>query len=181
MDETFSFHAPAEVLRRRADPRMVRLAVFALLVAVAFGAFVRLVVESEQAGDRRMLAAERALAAPSPVVVDLPPAPDDTDAQDAVAAAMTVAREVLARTGAFVAAGTAQLAMEQPGVTYVDGPSIAPTVVSVVTTSRAWAGAAQGPSGACYWVTTNVDGIIRYGTGRVCTADAALKADALTW
>ena len=177
----FSFRAPAEALRRRADPRSVRLAVVAATLLVAVTGFGRWVVESERTSDRQVAATEAAIAAADPAPVPTPVILDDEAARAAGSAAVAVALEVLARTGSFDEAGTGLLAEEQPDLIFVDGPSTAPAIVSIATNDRAWAAAVMGTSGSCFWVKVTAAGLIRYDAGAACTGRDALEADALTW
>ena len=52
MNDTFSFHAPAEVFRRRLDPRWIRRGMVLVLVLAVVGSFARWVVTSERTADR---------------------------------------------------------------------------------------------------------------------------------
>lgn len=181
MDDAFSFHAPAEVLRRRVDPRLLRTAVLATLVVTMIGVFGRWVVESERASDRRAASSEAA-AAPLLATVPAEAAPADDDAaQDAAATSLTIARDLVADGRALAAVGPALLAEEQPDLIFVDGPSTTPAIVSVASGPRTWAAAVMGPSGTCFWVKTTAAGLVRYGTGQACSGEAATAAAAIAW
>ena len=64
---------------------------------------------------------------------------------------------------------------------YVDGPSTAPSVVSVYAGTAGWAAAVRGGDHRCYWVALTPEGRTRYGTGTPCTGTAALGADRPAW
>jgi hypothetical protein len=174
MDDAFSFHAPAEVLRRRVDPRLLRTAVLATVVMTVTVAFGRWVVESERASDRRAASSEAA----APVLATVPA---DAAAQDAAATSLTIARDLVADGRALADIGPALLAEEQPDLIFVDGPSTTPAIVSVAGGPRTWAAAVMGPTGTCFWVKTTAAGLVRYDTGPVCTGEAAAAAAAIAW
>lgn len=181
MNDTFSFHAPAEAFRRRLDPRWIRLGVATALLAVAVGSFGRWVVVSERAADARREAALTALREP-PVEPALPPPEMGDDAAMAAAnTALTIARDVFAATGSFSTASTAALAAEEPTLIFVDGPSPAPSIVSVEARDGVWAAAVMGEPGSCFWIKVTDDGAIRFGRGPECTGAAAIGADATAW
>jgi hypothetical protein len=181
VNDTFSFHAPAEVLRRRVDPRWVRLGVVVTVATLAIGAFAGWVVSSEHAADRRREAALAALDRPAASAAPSPAVFDDDAARAAASTALTAARDVFSETGSFAEASTALLAAEQPELIFVDGPSAAPAIVSVDARSRSWSAAVMGEAGSCFWVKATDDGVIRYGRGSVCTGEAAAAADRMAW
>jgi hypothetical protein len=180
MNDTFSFHAPAEVFRRRLDPRWVRLGVIAALLLAATASFGRWVVASERAADLRREAALAALQRPVASVAPAPIENGDVAAKAAASTALTVARDVFAETGSFSDASTAALAEEQPDLIFVDGPSAAPAIVSVQARDHAWSAAVMGEA-ACLWIKVTADGVIRYGDGAECTGAAAAAADRVAW
>ena len=180
MNDTFSFHAPAEVFRRRLDPRWIRAGAVMALVVVVTGSFARWVVASERAADRRREAALVSVERPTTSVVPAPLAAGDDAAKAAVATALTIARDVFTQTGSFADASTAILASEQPDLIFVDGPSAAPAIVSVAARDRVWSAAVMGEAG-CFWVKVTADAVIRYGVGAECTGAAAVRADRATW
>ena len=179
MNDTFSFHAPAEVFRRRLDARWVRIGIVGLLVVVAMSSFARWVVASERTADLRREAALTALRRPASSSAPAPVEDDDL-AKAAATTALTIARGVFAETGSFSDASTAVLAAEQPDLIFVDGPSAAPAIVSVDARPDAWSAAVMGDAG-CVWVAVTADGLIRYGDGTECTGTAAAAADRATW
>ena len=71
--------------------------------------------------------------------------------------------------------------MHDQGLLYVDGPSTAPSIVSVYNGSAGWAAAVHGAGDTCFWVAVTPEGLTRYGTGSVCTGMAALAADRPAW
>jgi hypothetical protein len=181
MNDTFSFHAPAEAFRRRIDPRWIRLGAVAAALTVALGSVAQWVVTSERAGDARLETALTALRqradAPPPPPVEL----GDDAAMAAASTSLTIARDVFAQTGSFGSASTAVLAAESPALIFVDGPSAAPAIVSVHARDDVWSAAVMGEPGTCFWVKATADGMIRYGQGPECTGAAAAAADATAW
>lgn len=175
MDDFFSFRS-AVPLRREFDPLVVKAAVFGSLVVLGIGFFSNWVIQSERESFSR--AAGRVIPAEvdaAPVDAPEPPPSDsDADAEEATAVALSVATEAFAENRSFLDAGPAQLSARQRGYTFVDGPSTAPTIVSVASTASTWAAAAQGPSGMCHWIRTTSEGTVSHGTGLECTGAAAL-------
>jgi hypothetical protein len=173
MDDSFSFRTTVP-LRREYDPLMVKAAVVGALVALGVGLFSNWVIKSEResfsrAGGRVMPSTV------DPAEVDAPGvAANEGDAEEAVAVALGVATEAFHEHESFLDAGPAQLSARQRGYTFVDGPSTAPTIVSVASTAKIWAAAVQGSAGICHWVRTTSAGIVSYGTGLDCTGVAAL-------
>jgi hypothetical protein len=201
MNDTFSIVAPV-MPRRQVDPFGVKLAitgVILLLLASAFGSFV---VHEERAADARRAAleaqiraqdqaratalaaqADAALTAEDPVS-ELPPAVAqlaDVQARMNASTALAVARQAVSSGGNLEQAGVAELARAQPSLTFVDGPSTAPTIVSVAASASVWAAAVMGPSGTCYWVALRPDANALFGSGDACTGQAALAAGRTSW
>jgi hypothetical protein len=175
MDDSFSFRTTVP-LRREYDPLVVKAAVVGTLVVVGIGLFSTWVIRSERESfsraDGRVLLTEVDVA---PVDAPGSPAVGDADAEDATAVALAVATEAFDEHRSFMEAGPAQLSVRQPGYTFVDGPSTAPTIVSIASTAKTWAAAVQGSSGICYWVRTTSARAVTYGTGLECTGAAALE------
>lgn len=184
MNDTFSFHAPAEVFRRRLDPRWIRPGIALTVLIVALSAFSYWVVTSERAADERR-AAHPVAASELPVpTFAASPVLDDEAAMTAAGSALDVAREVAAQTGSFGDVATATLADELPDLVFVDGPSTAPVIVSVAAETDAWAAAVMGETDTCFWVKTTSTGAIRYESVTErgdCTGAAAMAADDVAW
>jgi hypothetical protein len=174
MRDSFSFRTTVP-LRREFDPLVVKAAVVGTLVVLGIGLFSNWVIRSERESfsraDGRVMPAEVDAAA---VEAPGPPAASDADAEEAIAVALAVATEAFDEHRNFLEAGPAQLSARQRGYTFVDGPSTAPTIVSIASTTKTWAAAVQGPSGICYWVGTTSAGTVTHSTGLVCTGAAAL-------
>ena len=181
MNDTFSFHAPAEAFRHRLDPRWVRLGVAVAMLTIAVASFARWIVASEHAADLRAEAAVEALRRPTVVPSPSPVDMGDDAAMAAADTSLTIARDVFSETGSFSGASTAALAAEVPELIFVDGPSQAPAIVSVEARADVWSAAVMGEPGSCYWVKVTADGVIRFGQGPECTGAAALHADATSW
>jgi hypothetical protein len=174
MDDSFSFRTTVP-LRRQIDPLVVKAAVFGTLVVLGIGLFANWVISSERESfsraDRHVTPSE-ADAAP----IDAPPqlATGDADAEQATGLALDAARVAFLEHRSFLDAGPAQLSVLQQGYTFVDGPSTAPRIVSVASTTDTWAAAVQGSGGICYWVRATSEGSVSHGTGLECTGTTAL-------
>jgi hypothetical protein len=88
---------------------------------------------------------------------------------------------VLSSQGSLAAAGPSELARSQPSLVFVDGPSTAGSIISVLATGSSWAAATMAPSGTCYWIRLDADAATAYGTGTTCTGRAALAAADPSW
>lgn len=188
MSDTFSYIAPV-MPRRRVDPFALKLAITSSVLVALLGAFAAFVISHERAADRRREAYEQQVTADqqaqTAALLDPASVPDaatlDIGAKSTAVDALAAAREIWTETSSLGEAGTARLAVLMPELIFVDGPSTAPTVVSVAASDVSWAAAVMGQSGACYWVRVNAEGEARYGTGRACTGDAALSAAEVSW
>jgi hypothetical protein len=191
MDDTFSFIAPV-MPRRRVDPFLVRMIVAAVLVTVFVAAFGSYVVAHERAAEAERSRRQAEVATQEEArIADLAasvPAADpavvrllDEEARRAVQGALDLVLEIAGAAGTFAKAGPAELTIVQPSLLFVDGPSSAPTVVSVSAGDRTWGAASMGASGICYWVRTDAGGQVAFGTGTVCTGQAALRATDASW
>ena len=81
----------------------------------------------------------------------------------------------------FGTVGPDQLSLLDPTLTYTTGPSTSVTVVSIASSSAAWAAAVLAPSGTCYWVKLGAMALPLYGTGTTCTGAAAMAASHHSW
>jgi hypothetical protein len=188
MDETFSFRAPPLPLRRRVNGRVVKGVAAAVVLLTVLALFTQWVVESERRSEARAplavtdepmigmmqgVPAEETAGAPS-----LPGM--DSQARAQARTALEHARRALDGKGTIAEAGPGQLAASQRSLTFTDGPSPAPGIVSVAVAGRRWAAAVMGLSGTCYWVSLAPSGT-SFGTGEVCTGVAALGARDPSW
>jgi hypothetical protein len=108
--------------------------------------------------------------------------PDDWTAQVTAREALDAARSIAHGPASVVQAGPAQLAKALPAVTFADGPSAAPEVVSVAAAGAAWAAAVMSASGRCFYVRVDDRGRVGYGSSATdCTGAAALGASAAGW
>ncbi len=174
------------------DPFALRLAVAAAVAVLLTGSFATFVIRHEHAADharaalREKIAAQQqaqadALLAQASVVDPEVVALLDEEAQRSATVSLELAEEAFASSSSWAEAGPLQLTFIQPSLTYVDGPSTSPAVVSIDATRAGWGAAVMGPSGTCYWVTTSSAGVTRYGTGQECTGRAAFAADDPAW
>ena len=102
-------------------------------------------------------------------------------AKDAADQALGAAQDAFAAHGTLEGVDAAKLALMDPGVTFIAGPSTGPQVVSTVSGSTAWAGAVMSSSGSCFAVRLGANGTVTYGSGPECTGTAALAADDPSW
>jgi hypothetical protein len=201
MSDSFTFVAPA-MPRRRLDPFGARLIALSLVLAVLVAGFATFVVRAERTADARRAALEaqevereraesERLAAQAQAAYDQHQASATTvpgsvarlldyQARDAADGALALVTTAGAHTD-LSAAGLTELAGGDQALLFVDGPSTAPTIVSVAQTAAAWAAAVMGPSGTCYWVSRTTDGVVRYDHGSACTGQAALAAAGPAW
>jgi hypothetical protein len=189
MDDTFSYRAAPLPLRRRIDPRRIKLAVVALLMLSAFVAFSGWVIGSE----RRSEALATGLAADAPLVGHFEGADADAEANapglpivDAPAradarTALATAREAVRGRATFADAGPGQLSAIERSLVFTDGPSPAPGIVSIASSGGRWAGAVMGTSGMCYWIRLGHTGTTFGSSGTPCTGLAALSATESAW
>jgi hypothetical protein len=181
--DTFGFHTNERW--PRVDPRAFKLAVLAGVVVFAVGMFARWVAISERSSFAKIHASETAgvdpdsLTAASALTVTAAVA--DASAKDAAAQALLAAQEAFAVHGTLEGVETAQLALMDPAVTFVPGPSTGPKVVSSITSSTAWGGAVMSSSGSCFLVRMAATGEVAYSTGSECTGSAALAAGDPSW
>jgi len=201
VSDTFTFIAPV-MPRHRADPFAVKLVTFGVVLLVLICAFAMFVVAKERSADARHAALEDTRRAQEQANADrLAMIPDaavaldpiatapvsggvakllDGQARSAAERALALARGALGR-GDLAALGAAQLAEADPTLLFVDGASTAPSIVSFAVSGGVWAAAVMGPSGACYGVSIDTHGVVRYDRSRPCTGQAALAAARTTW
>jgi hypothetical protein len=185
MNDTFSIVAPV-MPRRRVDPFWVKLAVASLLMVTLACAFATFVVNAQRTADTRRAALEAQIrsqgqARAMQLAVQAQAAAMDQQARANVGAALVRARAVLSSHGSLVSAGPNELARSQPSLVFVDGPSTAASIISVLAAGSTWGAATMAPSGACYWIRLDADGATSYGTGETCTGRAALAAADPSW
>ena len=198
MDEAFSLVAAHMPRTRRLTPFGVRMTAMLTIVVVLIAGFTTFVIDQQRAADRRratMLATKqaeqeaqaRAIAtlgvATEDGTVAAPGAVDgllDRQAREAAGQALTVAAKVAVESS-YDEARPAAMAAHDQGLLYVDGPSTAPSIVSVYNGAAGWAAAVHGAGDTCFWVAVTPDGLTRYGIGSACTGMAALAADRPAW
>ena len=195
MDDGFSLVASRMPRARRLTSFDVRVLVLGTVAALLIAVFAGFVISQQRAADARRAsaleaqrAAETARATQAPAATATAPHADDAtvanmldrQARDAATAALDAATQLAARSGVD-AATIAALSTTAPDLLFVDGPSTAPSVVSVYVGSAGWAAAVRGSGDTCYWVARTTDGRDRYGRGATCTGLAALAADQPAW
>ena len=197
MDEAFSLIAHRMPRTRRLTPFGIRMVMMLACVAVLIAGFATFVVDQQHAADRRRAtlivtqqAAQQeqaqALAAEGPAGSRTPAQPGrvagllDRQARDAAEQALATASEIAA-ISSYDEARPAALSAHNQDLLFVDGPSSAPSIVSVYNGAAGWAAAVRGANDTCYWVAVTPAGLARYGTGSTCTGMAALAADRPAW
>ena len=180
MSDTFTFIAPV-MPRRHVDPFAVKLVTFGVVLLLLVSAFATFVVAKERSADvlhaaleaqeraQEQAKADRLAAIPEPAA-GVP----DPITTGPVPAGVAKLLDGPARDAA-------QLADADPTLLFVDGPSTAPTIVSVAVSGGVWAAAVMGLSGACYGVSIDAHGAVRYGHAGACTGRAALASAQTAW
>jgi hypothetical protein len=173
MSDTFAFRSLPVPLRSRVNVRVVKAIVVVFVLVAAVTAFARWTIRSEQeslaAAAHHLTAASTGIGS-GPADLGLPASgivamsSADTQAQ-AVLGHTLMAAERLIRHGAVpTAVGPGQLGRASKGEIFTDGPSIAPTIVSVASTPTAWGAAVMSASGTCFAVRLDARDAARYGT-----------------
>ena len=188
MDDTFAFRSTGRPLRRRVDPVAMKAALAAFVVVLAVGLFARWVIASERASEVHKPTAERVgvqvLQGVETVAAQTPAGPlaEDVAAQKIAGRTLWAAQKAFGHGGSFADAGPGQLTQLVPGITFTDGPSQAPSIVSVASTGDAWAAAVLSDVGTCWQLRVNAGGRVTYGRGAdVCTGAAALAVSDPSW
>jgi hypothetical protein len=117
------------------------------------------------------------------IFANRPLANDIGHAQDTLRRARSAAGSIYDRTGSFVSAGPDDLADDLTGLSLRPGnePSVGLDDVSVSASEMVWAAAVRSRPGACFYVRLGAGSEPRYGSGSVCTGEAALEADQPRW
>ena len=187
MDDTFAFRSTGRPLRRRIDPIALKAALAAFVVVLAVGLFARWVIASERASELHKPAAEhvgvQTISGIETVASQAPagPLPEDVAAQKVANDALAAARKLFGHGGTFADAGPGQLSGLVPGLTFTDGPSQAPSIVSIATTRDAWAAAVMSDAGTCWQVRVGAGRVSYASGGASCSGTVALRASDRTW
>jgi hypothetical protein len=174
MDDSFAFVAPF-MPRRRVDPFALKAAVVFAAFVASIGAFGAYVVGRERALDERIEAARSQASSEVTAVTPSQGGLLDAEARASLNRAASLAEEAFARTSSFSGAGIADLGAAEPNLLFVDGPSHAPTIVSVEAGDSAWAAAVMTDSG-CWWIVLSTSSATRRGTSQACTGAEVLVA-----
>jgi hypothetical protein len=192
MDDTFTFVAPV-MPRRRVDPFALKLAVAAALFVAFVGLFGAFVIGREHASDAARDAKAQALAAADRAQIEAAAAQAeaagagteaglaDAEARDLLGRALVLAQGFAAGGTDLAEAGPIALTSAEPTILFVDGPSTAPSIVSVDAVDGLWGAAVMGPSGTCYLVRLDADGEVARQLGGRCSGEAALSATGDGW
>ena len=193
MSDTFAFRTIPTPLYRRLNLRVLKRVLILGLVLATVGGFARWTIRSEQASFAdvaRHTSVGGATAQDSntnPSFLDLPASgvaaisTADLAVQNVARHTMSRAQHLLVARGSLTDAGPSQLSPAK-GLTFTDGPSIGPSIVSVSGTTAAWGAAVMSESGLCFAVRLDAHGAARFGTlTSACTGAAALQVTGLTW
>jgi hypothetical protein len=101
---------------------------------------------------------------------------DDVEARSNLQSAAMTAMTLRAEAGDFTAADATAMATAEPSFTYTTSASTGASVVSVAATATDWAAAVSSGSGTCVYVHIGASGSPTYGSGSVCTGQAAMSA-----
>ena len=105
----------------------------------------------------------------------------DVVPQNNLRGALTAAQTAFVENNNYSDAGPAQLSAIEPSFQYTDGPSTAPSIISVAVTPDQWSAAAMAESGTCFWISISPSTGTAYGTGTPCTGAAAAGAGDASW
>jgi hypothetical protein len=105
----------------------------------------------------------------------------DAAAQSALRNTMTAAKVLFTDNGTYDGLGPADLAAVEPSLTYTDGPSLDAQTVSVAMQGSVAGMAVMSPSGTCFYIKDDSAGGVTFGSGSVCTGQAALGATGASW
>jgi hypothetical protein len=190
MSDAFAFRSLPVPLRSRVNVRVVKAIVVVFALVAAVSAFARWTIRSEQ---QSLAAAAHHLIAPSTGVgsgsadLGLPASGivamsvADTQAQAVLSHTLMTAQRLVTHGGSPTAAGPGQLARGSKGVIFTDGPSIAPTILSVASTPATWGAAVMSESGTCFAVRLDAHGAARDGIlTSGCTGANALQVTAVS-
>jgi hypothetical protein len=171
MDDSFNFGKPAKRGPQiNLSPRLVMalaaLAVASLLVFFGMKFFAS---SGEEIGQ-----AEVSVVQQVDVAQDVVP-------QSNLHAAVAAAQTAFIENNSYADAGPAQLAAIEPTFQYTDGPSTAPTILSISATEGQWSAAAMAESGTCFWISVSESTGTVYGSGTPCTGFAAAASADATW
>ena len=178
MDDSFSYRATLPS-GPRFEPWVIKSVVASAVVVLGIVLFARWVVASERESFVRGMQQTTPSARVGQIDGTARAPGTDADAEEATRIALAAARAAVAGGGTLLAADPARLGELQPGYTFVDGPSTNPRIVSIAADRHAWAAAALGPSGTCFWIRLGADGSIGSGTASTCTGAAALVLPAV--
>jgi hypothetical protein len=170
MDE-FNFGPPGRGRRQIGiDPRLLMVVGGLLAAALAVVGFLTFVSKGgHEAAEAQVTAVQQ---------IDHS---QDAAAQSALRTAMVAAKTLFTDNESYGGLGPADLASVEPGLTYTDGPSPDAQTVSVALQGSTAGMAAMSPSGTCFYIKDDAVGGVTFGSGTVCTGQAALAATGASW
>jgi hypothetical protein len=163
------------------DPGRLKVIAISSTIAIGLALFASWVISSEAESEAAAQAARDAVAGGgvSPTSFD---AASDAEARTTAMATVREALTIKEEAGTLGRAGPAQLAKRDSGLTYVDGPSGSPQIVSVAIGGVGWGVAVMSESGTCYSARVSTDGIVTFGRPSAsCTGSAALEVATTPW
>jgi hypothetical protein len=106
----------------------------------------------------------------------------DIQAKQNVQNALLAVKEYFTENSSYQGLTPASLAAVEPSLQYTDGPSPSVTTVSVAATADTVALAIEAPSGTCFYAKDTATAGTTFGSGTICTGQAALTgATAASW
>jgi hypothetical protein len=173
MDDSFNFGRQARPRVRIAlDPRLL---IGAVVLAVA-GLGVFTVMHLFSSSGKQIATVQRS-------EVSSADAAKDVVVESSLQSTLQTAKLAYVDGGEdFTSAGSGQLSALEPSLTYTDGPSMNPSVVSLATTTTTWSAAMLSESGTCLWIHDDATtGATTFGRGTPCTGAAASAARGTSW
>jgi hypothetical protein len=173
MDDSFNFGRQARPRPSLSiDPKLALGSVVVLLAGFAVYASLHLLAEP----GKQIARTERS-------IVSSADAANDVAAESALRATLSTAKLAFVDGGeSYLSAGPGQLSALDPSLTYTDGPSMDPSVVSLAATKTTWSAAVMSASGDCLWIHDDVTtAATTYGRGTPCTGAAAAAARGASW
>jgi hypothetical protein len=149
--------------------RMIWVAILIVVILLVVGTFLKFMGNAGQE-----------IGSDNQTIVEQVDAAADMQAELTANQSIRSAMQLLAESGSFAAVTAEALGAAEPSFTYVTGASGDPKTVSVTATASGVGLAVKSTSGSCMYAFVQASGTT-YGTGPVCTGDAATSATDASW
>ena len=171
MDDSFNFGKPAKRGPQvNLSPRLVLgLAVLAVAALVIFFAMKFFASSGKEVAEAEVS------------VIQQVDQTQDIVPQNNLRGALVAAQTAFVENNSYADAGPAQLLAIEPSFQYTDGPSTAPSIISVAVSPDQWSAAAMAESGTCFWISVSPSTGTAYGKGTPCTGASAAGAAEASW